>query len=184
MPLAASSLSLAAATIYALPVIAAGLAARSTRPQKAFAWHGRIWHFLAILFVVLIALRILNAEEMLRDQLRGMLASEGQYGNRRDLQRPIAAGAIVISAPAAFWLIYRIAGASKDRLNLAVLAAFASGLGMIFLVGLRIVSLHPIDALLYGPRKLNWLFDVGLSLLVTGFALYYLWIVRFTGRRA
>lgn len=184
MPIAASPLSLFATAIYALTVIATGLAARSARPENAFAWHGRIWRFLATLFIVLIALRILNAEELLRDQLRGMLEVEGAYSNRRDLQRPLAAGVIVVFAAAAFWLSYRFAGTVKDRCNFAAMSAFASGFGMVFLVGLRIVSLHPIDALLYGPMKLNWLCDVGFSFLVTGFALYYVWIVRLSARRA
>ena len=45
---------------------------------------------------------------------------------------------------------------------------------------LRLISLSPVDALLYGPIKLNWIVDLGLGLSVVVSALAY---VRIVGSR-
>lgn len=50
-------------------------------------------------------------------------------------------------------------------------------MAMMMLLGLRIVSLHQIDQLLYGPKKLNWLVDIGASLLAMGAAVVYIRVV-------
>ncbi len=52
---------------------------------------------------------------------------------------------------------------------------------MIGLMMLRIISLHMIDRLLFGPLKLNWVFDIGSTLAVLAAALYYIAIV--SGRK-
>jgi hypothetical protein len=49
---------------------------------------------------------------------------------------------------------------------------------MLFLVILRVISLHMIDRLLFGPLKLNWIGDIGASLVVLGAAIYYMKLVR------
>jgi hypothetical protein len=48
---------------------------------------------------------------------------------------------------------------------------------MVMLLGLRIVSLHQIDVLLYGPAKLNWVIDIGASLTVLTAAGFYIRLV-------
>jgi hypothetical protein len=45
-------------------------------------------------------------------------------------------------------------------------------------MALRIASLHMIDALLYGPLKLNWVIDIGGSLVVLVAAIYYVQLVH------
>lgn len=142
------------------------------------AWHRRSWLFLAGLFALLIAFRILNAEELLRDSLREAFRLEHAYDQRRDLQRHLAAGVIAIAAMAALWWLLRIARSINGRRNFAVVVALAGGLGMLVLIALRLISMHSFDALLYGPTKLNWFADIGLSCLVAGAAMYYVRIVR------
>jgi hypothetical protein len=48
---------------------------------------------------------------------------------------------------------------------------------------LRVISLHAIDALLYGPIKLNWVIDLGTSLIVLSAAAYYTRYTRLVRRQ-
>lgn len=172
-----SSLSLAATFFYLLVSVtslAAGLKARRFRQQR---WHVRTWSLLGILFIALSVMRIFDIEELLRDELREALRSQGSYSGRRGFQRPVAASLLTICAAAGFWWAYRKLRAVRGRRNVAVMLGFASGAAMIPLIMVRLVSLSPIDALLYGPLKLNWIVDLGLSLLVGGCAFAYVRIV-------
>lgn len=60
---------------------------------------------------------------------------------------------------------------------MAVIIAVGCAAGMVFLLLLRILSLHSVDDVLYGPLKLNWVGDVGMSLAVLGCAIRYAKIV-------
>ena len=51
---------------------------------------------------------------------------------------------------------------------------------MIGLVALRLVSFHATDALLYAPLRLNWVLDIGLTLIVAGSAWAF---IRTAGHR-
>jgi hypothetical protein len=44
---------------------------------------------------------------------------------------------------------------------------------MLLLLALRIVSLNAVDAVLFGPLKVNWITDIGASVFVIAAALYY-----------
>jgi len=77
-------------------------------------------------------------------------------------------------------LLYRWGLGLRGRRNVARLAAVLAACAMLFLMALRAISLHPIDALLYGPLKLNWIVDLGASFLVLGSAIHYTRIVRRT----
>lgn len=52
-----------------------------------------------------------------------------------------------------------------------------SVVAMVMLLSLRIISMHQIDQLLYGPIKLNWLIDIGASLLAMGAEAIYIRVV-------
>lgn len=173
-----STLGLVAAGLYLLVAVAASSAALLAKWRKQQSWHLYSWLALAGFFVLLAALRLLGFEELLRAELRESLRSSATYGNRQDYQRPIVAGFTVIAAIATSWLASRTIRLAKGRRNIAVVTGVVGGLAMVFLITLRLISLHPIDALLYGPAKLNWIGDIGLSCLVGGAAAFYYRIVK------
>ncbi|WP_416227107.1 hypothetical protein [Qipengyuania sp. ASV99] len=171
-------LSLAAAALYCLVVLSclgAGYFARLHRQQ---GWHARSWSIIAVLFAVLVILRLFNIEEGLRADLRGWLRSADMIDNRRIVQGWIIAACIAAFAGlgllATYWINRRISG----RRNIAVaIAAGASGI-MIVTIALRSISLHAMDRLLYGPLKLNWVGDIGSSAAILCAAAYYIWLIR------
>ena len=179
-----SSYSLIAASLY-LVVSAAGVGAFLTANSRpGIGWHARVWAGRAVIFALLALFRFIGLEEFIRDALRDWLRSQGNYEARRTIQRPIAAGLIVVAAAAAAIIFYRAAqvlrkaGALHGRRALAAMIGFACTAAMIILVVLRLISLSPIDALLYGPLKLNWIADIGLTLAAMGAALFYVKVAR------
>lgn len=178
MPIALSPLSLAASGIYVLVVAACVLATSSAIRERQQAWHIRTWLALAALFAGLVLMRLFDVEEVLRDALRDFLRYEHSYGERRNFQRPIASAIIALAALGAFVWFYRATRAIRGRRNIAAMAALAGGSAMVVLIILRLVSLSPVDSLLYGPLKLNWIGDIGLSVLVLGAGAFYSRIVR------
>jgi hypothetical protein len=133
---------------------------------------------LAVLFAVLIASRTFGIEEALRDASREALQSSGSYSDRRSVQSMIAAFVLVIAGSLAIWLLVRASRVLRRRRDIAVIVALASGGGMLFLITLRMISLHAIDRALYGALKLNWFGDLGATALVLAAAIYYAWVVR------
>lgn len=173
-----SVLSLSAAAIYVVVamacLIAAGTAKRSGQPAR----HWRTWAAIALVFAALAASRILAIEEHLRELLRAALRADAIYAERRAIQRPLAAVALVAVALVAGYMFWRESRRAKGRRNLAMLLAVGSGMVMALLIMLRIISLHQVDGLLYGPLKLNWVIDLGASLLVLSSAGLYVRLVR------
>lgn len=166
-----------ASVFYILVAIAAGAGAGVAHNRRQQAWHMRSWLLLACLFLLLAASRMFDVEEMLRYNLRQMLRADAAYEHRREFQRPLVAGLVAIAAMFGFWWTYRVARRIKGRRNIAVMVALVSGACMVLLIAMRMISLHLIDALLYGPLKLNWVADVGLSWMVIGAAIYYIRVV-------
>ena len=159
-------LSQIAAALYlvvtALCLAAAG-AAHKTGPQRRL---GPIWIGIALLFVVLAASRLLDAENHLHAGLRLWLAGEGEYGARRSVQAPLAAIVLGIGGLSAIAIILRSPGRRSSVAERAVRWASRSAAAMVGLVALRVVSFHATDALLYKPLRLNWIIDLGLTLIV------------------
>ncbi|WAT17040.1 hypothetical protein OZN62_08810 [Aurantiacibacter sp. MUD11] len=182
MAFTASPLSLAGAAIYVLVAITTAFAAHFAASREQQTWHIRSWAALTLLFVLLIAMRLFDAEGVLRDSLREYARWHGLYGSRGSMQRPMVAVVIVIAALAGCWGFWRFGRTLRGRRNIAVGLALACGASMFALVGLRVISLHLVDSLLYGPLKLNWLGDVGLSFLVAGAAIIYVKIVSSSGQ--
>jgi len=173
-----SLLSLSAASLYVLVVCACLVASGSGFRFRQQVWHVRVWLILAVLFALLAALRISNLEEIWRDELRIFLRADAVYDGRRNFQRPIAATIIAILAAATFFGAYRFVRVARGRRNIAAIAAAAGGLVMTGLLALRLISLSPVDALLFGPLKLNWILDIGSSVLILGAAVYYTRLIR------
>lgn len=177
---APSILSLGAAGLYTLVLAGCLLAAvTAARLRQPFA-HRRTWVLVGLAFGALALMRIAGLEEIVRDLLRNELRLEGGYDQRRALQRPLAFAVIAVVAGLFAWGLWHQWRSAQGRRNMALFVAFAALTTMVMLLGLRIVSLHQIDVLLYGPAKLNWVIDIGASLTVLAAAGFY---IRLVSRR-
>jgi len=173
-----SMLSLLASSLYVLVFLGCLVAATAASRSRQAPGHLWTWLVLALFFASLAALRMLEIEDLVRDALRQSMRDEGVYSQRRSVQRPIVVTLVVLVGAGGSLLLYRWTLALRGRRNRARIAAVLAACAMLFLVALRLISLHPIDVLLYGPLKLNWIGDLGASLVVLGSAIYYLRVVR------
>ena len=174
-------LSLIASSIYGLVVVACLFAAQAARRERQLPGHWRTWALIAVLFVVLSVLRFYSVEELVRDSLRATFRAEGAYRDRRTYQAPLVAFIFVIIGVFAFALLYRWSRIVRGRRNVARIVAVVASCGMLFLMLLRLASLHIIDGLLYGALKLNWVLDLGFSVTVIAAAITYVRLVRRPG---
>lgn len=172
-----SLLSLSAAGLYLLVMAVCLGAAMVASRHRQSPNHARTWLVIGLAFALLAAMRITGLEEIVRDLFRDVLRVEGTYADRRSIQRPLAVAVIFGVMGLAAWVLYRQSRRARGRRDLALLAAVASVILMLLLLGLRIVSLHQLDRLLYGPLKLNWVTDIGASLLTMGAAAVYMRLV-------
>lgn len=172
-----SVLSLVAAGLYLFVAAFAMSAFWMASSRQQIVWHRGAWVAIAAIFVILALMRVFGIEELMRVNLRMTLYSEGAYETRRTLQGPLFAIVFLTAAAIAAGFLYFVAKGVRGRRNLAALVAIACTGGMIFLAVLRLVSLHSVDELLYGPLKMNWITDLGLSMAVLGSALRYRQVV-------
>lgn len=173
-----SIFSLAAAAFYGLVVVAALFAGRIAHAHRQQAWHVRCWLSVAALFVLLIILRVFDLEEIMRTDLRVLLAAEGLSQGRRAYQGIIIATLIALFAAAGLSLAYWVSQRISGRRNIAVALAGAGCVAMLTLILFRVISLHALDSLLFGPLKLNWFGDLGITFATLGSALFYAHHVR------
>ena len=178
MPAGISTLSLAASALYGIVLLACLIAAGTARIYRQMPSHTRTWVVLAMLFALLIALRLIGAEEWLRDTMRASLRAGGEYSKRRAFQAPLVATMLAIGGVGAMALLFGFARNLRGRRNVAVLVSLLAAFAMLFLIAVRLASLHAMDTLLYGALKLNWLIDLGSSLVVLGAAITYIRLVR------
>lgn len=171
-----SVLSVLAAGLYVAIAAAAFLALNRATSSDQRAWHMGAWGAIGVLFMILAVLRIVGAEDILRGELRVMLSTEIDYEQRGVIQKPLAVLILLAAAASISGIGYALARGIRGRRNVATLGAIACGGGMICLLALRLVSLHATDALLFGPLKLNWFLDIGMSLATLGLALRYWWV--------
>ena len=173
-----SVLSLIACVLYAAVCAActgAGFEARAKRQQ---AWHLKTWWLIAVLFILLIASRLLGLEEILREDLRDLLRAEGLVESRRAIQGPVIAVAIVLFAAAGMFAVYQVAQRVRGRRNIAIAVALGACGLMVATIIMRTISLHAFDRLLFGPLKLNWVGDIGASFAVLAAGVYYVSVLR------
>lgn len=175
---ATSMLSLAASGLYGFVMLACMVAAVTARQYRQGAGHAWTWAALALLFALLMAVRLGGVEEWVRAALREGLRADGGYGDRRKFQAPVAAAILVVSSLGILAFLYRATRNLAGRRNMARLVAVLAALVMLFLIALRMASLHAIDALLYGAIKLNWVIDIGASVITIVAAIYYARLVR------
>ena len=178
MMAAPSTLSLLAAALYLVVAATAAAAAVEALRHRQITWHLIIWAIIAAFFIGLAFARIYGFEEMLRGELRMMLYEGQTYEERRSLQKPLFAIVFIIALSAIGGLAYFLARGVHGRRNIAAMIAIGCTGGLMFLAALRMVSLHSVDALLYGPLKINWLADMGMTIAVLACGIRYCLIVR------
>lgn len=162
MAVAHPVLALAACGMYLGVTVACGFAARNALS------HGsrRFWIAGGVFFAVLALVRGSGLENALAEALRLRLYQDGVYESRRDFQRPLAAGAVVVIS-AAFYLFYL--KRPRPRAGVRGWARYWAMIGMTVMLGviaLRLISFHDLDRLLYGPVRMNWVLDIGSTVLV------------------
>lgn len=174
----ASPFSLAAACFYVVVALAALLARSRAILQRQTAWHAQVWVIVAVLFLALALIRCFALEEWLRTDLRAVLLDRAAYDQREAIQKPLVAISFVAAASLAAATVYSVVQRVKGPRSVVSIAALACTGGMIFLLAIRLISLHSVDTLLYGPLKLNWIIDLGLSGAVIVLALWYRGLVK------
>lgn len=147
---------------YAGTAMSCVFAANSSRSTQSH----KIWWFCAAFFLVLAAVRAMGAESIMTENMRHWFHDQGVYGARRDLQRPISAGLVVVLSAvfALFWL--KCPSMQSSTRQWAKFWGFVGLVTMTGVIAMRLISFHELDRLLYGPIKLNWLLDIGSSALV------------------
>ena len=173
-----TTLSLLGVFFYAITAAFGFAAARSVRLHRRTNGHFVNWLVIAGFFLFLMALRGFLIEDWTEQTLRRALKTGQLYEERRELQAALAAGLATVSLIAVGFAVRRAIQRVEDRLDWTVLVANGASLAMAGLVGLRLLSYHTIDEILYGLR-LNWIIDVGATLAVTLSALLYM---RFAAR--
>lgn len=173
-----TTLSLLGVFFYAITAALGIAAARSVRVHQRSGGQFVNWLVIAAFFLVLMGLRGFLIEDWTEQTLRRALRTGQLYEERRELQAALAAGLATVSLIAVGFAARRAIQRVEDRLDWAVLVANGASLAMAGLVGLRLMSYHTIDEILYGLR-LNWIIDVGATLVVAVSALLYL---RFAAR--
>lgn len=162
-------LGLTACVVYLFVSAACALAARHSRTSQSRFF----WIFVAIFFSALAVVRGTGIEAYVTDGLRHWLYAEGAYEDRRDIQRPLAAGAVVGISGILFLLYLK---RPSPRAGLREWSKFWGVVGTIMMCGviaMRLISFHDLDRLLYGPVRMNWILDIGSSAIVTWAALRF-----------
>ena len=173
-----SILSLFGSVVYLFVLLACSGAAVTAARYRQPPSHARTWLIFTVFFAILAASRLLSAEELLRDYLRDALRASGSYRERREFQAMVAAAILVMVASFAGILLYRWARRLRGRRNVMLLVSSVAVLALLCLIALRLISLHMVDAMLFGPLKLNWVIDLGASFVVLLAAGNYVRLVR------
>jgi hypothetical protein len=175
-------LHLVASTITPLLDLAAAIAcARNgllAHDGKVATPDRRWWLLIALAFAGYAVFGLSGAEYKLQAAMRGALMQDGDYSWRRDLQIPITIAAILLIAGAGAVVIWRLQHVPRQYRyaphGIAALAVMAlSGVTI-----LRLISLHAIDKLLFGPLKINWVIEFGAACLAITVALHHRRTVR------
>lgn len=135
------------------------------------------------LFIALVGLRLFDLEEVFRTELRSLVRIQEGYADRREWQSALIAIIAGISAIAAFFGFYRAAKIVRGRRDAVIAIALGGAAMMLLLILVRLVSLHSVDQLLYGPLKINWVVDLGLSASIFSLSIYYGFLIRNFNRR-
>lgn len=146
-------------------VLAAGA---SERPEDR-----RRWAIIAAFFVALAVLRGSGLEYYLTNELRVAMLEQGLYEKRREFQRPLSALAVVLVAGALYFLYLKRPVRNGSGREWSRFWAWVGITLMLGVITMRLISFHELDRLLYGPVRINWILDLGSSMLVAFAALRF-----------
>lgn len=174
-----SVLSLTGAALYLVVAGAAFVAARHSPPRANGFELRRNWLLVGAFFLLFALMRLLAVEDVLREFLRETLASLDLREGRRSIQLPLSLAAIALAAIGLFPILRRITRRGLTSSEAAIEWAWLAIAGMIALIALRLISLHAVDQLLFGPSlgplRINWMLDIGLSALAFSAAISFIW---------
>lgn len=162
---------------YSAVVMLCFAASRAAQRADRPGADSRVWLYCAAFFTMLALSRIFEFEDVWRAEARQYLVSHAEYAGRRAIQRPLLGLALVGSCAlvaGTWYALRRNMNGARRYVSLAQIAM----IGFVPLFALRMVSFHFMDRLLYGPLKLNWLLDGGLTALAALSALAYARHVR------
>lgn len=175
----APALGVIAAMVYVLPAGACGFAFTYARRRKAQHGDGHIsqsfldtaWFWLigTVFFAVMAILRLLDIPETVRKDLKHWGQTSGIYATRREMQAELLICATLVVMLLAGLMLWRLWPVLRERHQRQARLSGLALIGMVGhagLLGLRIVSLHAVDVMLYGTYKAGWVFEVVCSLLV------------------
>jgi len=154
-----SGFSLAGILVY-IGVAMAAFAAGLRFPGA----HRRHWLAVSTLFLGLAVWRAGAGEAHVQQWARAAAEMSGHYQDRRSWQGPLAAAGVLLVS----WLVATSCLRGQDRLAPPAHLARGAALLLAAYSGLRLLSYHPVDAVIYakiGPVNVNHLIDIGLSAL-------------------
>ena len=157
-PTGVTRAGLAGAALLAGVALVSLSAAWRRRHDGTREW--QFWLGVAVLLVLAVGYRLSGWEHRLGNDLRMVAHGEHWYGNRR-VPQALATVAATLSLSGAAVLAIRL----RERVAPAVSASALALLGLVGLYGVRVVSLHLVDALLYtdlGPVRVNWAVEAAL----------------------
>ncbi|MEZ5687679.1 MAG: hypothetical protein R3E21_02685 [Caenibius sp.] len=177
-----STLDVLGSLFYLCAMMAALAAARwGHQARRPFSEAGH-WFAVAAFLAALALSRVLQVEENMQQALRHMLVTGGQYQGRGAFQSVLAAVCLLGIGLAAFIALRSLVASPAGSVRRCLAWSRLAILAMVGLIGLRMISYHPVDALLYGGPHLNRVIDVGATLAIGWAALAYCIRVRVQAR--
>ena len=124
------------------------------------------WVVIACLFVVLAISRWFSIEDRADDWLRDLARSRQLYDGRTVWQGPLTVMIVGLAMAGAALGVRQISATGRTAAHRFLVIARLAAFAMIALIIVRLISMHPVDSLLYGDFRLNWLIDMGITLAV------------------
>ena len=157
-----SQLNLIAAMLYCLVAVLCLRADRSCLARSG-AWNLPLWIAIALFFFGFMLWRLIDGEHLLHHLLVDGHAHSRFYADRRWIQGP----AVLLGGICGLWLLIRENLRHKGDPWCRV--GWSATLALLTLTGLRMISWHDMDMILFaalGPIHLNHVLDIGLTAIV------------------
>ncbi len=149
------------ATIIYLGAAASACAATACDSHS----NSRRWLAIALIFVALAIWRLSGGEMIVQETVRRAASDHHLYGSRGELQRPLMALVLLLGVPSVMLTWRRLRRVGQ---GMAISIAQISTVVLVIYTFVRLVSLHLVDAFVYGSIgsiHVNYLIDGGLTLI-------------------